>query len=202
MQSSVTVVAVRRGTGGWIVDWSANHGGEVGSTTADVVLLTAPVPQSEALVGEYVSVPELRYTPTLSLLVVLAGSPSIPAPGGLQLPGDPLWSWMADNVAKGVSSVPVVTLHTRADVASTRWNEDDRALTADLLRAAEPWLGGAPVVEVALHRWRYATPENPYPQPCWMSPDGAVVLAGDAFGGPKVEGAFRSGLAAATLILD
>lgn len=60
LQSSVTVGAVRQGAGGWIVNWSATRRGEVGSMEADVVVLTAPVPQSAGLVGDRVPIPEVR----------------------------------------------------------------------------------------------------------------------------------------------
>ena len=53
-----------------------------------------------------------------------------------------------------------------------------------------------------LKRWRYAGPINPYPQHylTTFTEPGLIVLAGDAFGGPKVEGAFNSGVAAAAAI--
>jgi renalase len=69
-------------------------------------------------------------------------------------------------------------------------------LTSDLIDAAEPWLEAAGVVDARLHRWQYATPTEPYPERCLEVAPG-VVLAGDAFGGPRVEGAYLSGLAAA-----
>ena len=69
----------------------------------------------------------------------------------------------------------------------------------------QTWLGGASIIESQLKRWRFATPRHPWPDPCWVATaaDGAsapLVLAGDAFGAPKVEAAALSGLAAAHAI--
>ncbi len=47
---------------------------------------------------------------------------------------------------------------------------------------------------------RCATPRTIWPEPCWVSD--SLALAGDAFAGPRIEGAAVSGLAAATAILS
>ncbi len=65
---------------------------------------------------------------------------------------------------------------------------------------ARPWLQDAEVLDVVLHRWRDATPNVAYPKRCWTARGGRLVLAGDAFGGSRVEGAFLSGLAAASAV--
>jgi len=202
VKSSVRVDAVRPRGRGWVVTWPAGHGALAGSLDADAVVLTAPVPQVAALMSDHVAVPEVAYTPTISLLVALVGPSTVPAPGGVQLDDHPTWSWIGDNVAKGTSTAPAVTFHTRADVAAARWLEEAEDLSSELLRAASPWVGSANVVDVALHRWRYATPVEPHPERCMVAADGRVVFAGDAFGGPRVEGAFLSGLAAAAAIVD
>ncbi len=202
VRSSVHVDAVRRAGHHWRVTWPATRRGAAGLIEADVVVLTPPAPQSAALVADETTIPEFSYEPMLSLLVALGDRPSIPFPGGVQLDADPTWSWIGDNMAKGASTVPAVTLHTRADVASSRWNADDNALTVDLLSAAEPWLRGAEIIDVRLHRWRYATPLEPHPEPCLVKADGRLVFAGDAFGGPRIEGAFLSGRAAADAVVN
>jgi predicted NAD/FAD-dependent oxidoreductase len=46
-------------------------------------------------------------------------------------------------------------------------------------------------------KWRFATPRTSWPDECWVSGDGGIVLAGDAFDGPRIEAAHNSGLAAA-----
>jgi predicted NAD/FAD-dependent oxidoreductase len=180
----------------WRVSWPAGHGTAAGSLTADAVLLTCPVPQSAALLADAATVPDIAYDATLSLVVALDGPSSVPPPGGVQLDGHPVWSWVGDNLAKGVSAVPSVTLHTTPAVAVDRWDDDGGALLADLVEAAEPWLRGAGVVDARLHRWRYATPRSPRPERC-LEVAPRAVLAGDAFGGPRVEGAYLSGRAAA-----
>ena len=197
VRASVHVEAVRRAGRGWTVSWPATPRGAGGLIEADAVVLTPPIPQSAALVAGVATLPESDYDPMISLLVALDDRPPIPHPGGIQFDDDPTWSWIGDNVAKGVSVVPAVTMHTRADVAVARWNEDHDALRDALLLAAAPWLGAANVIDARMHRWRYATPVEPYPEPCLSKANGRLVFAGDAFGGPRIEGAFLSGRAAA-----
>lgn len=202
VRTSIKVAAVVPRGARWSVRWPEGPHGPAGRIDADIVVLTAPVPQSADLLAGHVTVPDLAYTPTLSLVVALGTAPAIPAPGGIQLEDDPTWSWIGDNVAKRVSPVAAATFHTRPDVAAARWDEATEVLTTELLRATTPWLGGAEILDVALHRWRYATPATVHPDPCWASPDGRIVMAGDAFGSPRVEGAFLSGLAAAALVTE
>ena len=60
----------------------------------------------------------------------------------------------------------------------------------------------AGVLAFQIQRWRYAGPVECRPEPTvvWGS-DPVIALAGEAFAGPKVEGAFLSGRAAADAVL-
>jgi len=175
---------------------------------ADAYVLTAPLPQSSAILAWSGRLPEpdladrlaaFTYEPVLAVLAVLDGPPALDAPGAVQQPDHPLFTFVADNRAKGVSAVHAVTLHATNAVSRARWNEADDRLLASLLAEARPWLGDAGVLDAQLMRWRYAAPTEVWPATHLVvrrAPQ-PVVLAGDAFDGPKVEGAFRSGLAAA-----
>lgn len=179
----------------------------------DAVVLTAPVPQSLALcqaggldLGEVGrALDAIEYDPTLALLVVLDRASAVPPPGGVQ-PEEGIFSWVGDNQAKGVSAEPAITLHVRPDVSRRRYDDPDEVLRADLLAAAQPWLGDAAVRDAQVKRWRYATPVTLFADttavvriPPTRAP---LVFAGDAFAGPRVEGAARSGLAAAAAVSD
>lgn len=183
---------------------------------ADAVVLTAPLPQTAALLTDAgVDVPEslwrTDYDRTLALLVVLDGPSAVLPPGGLNanVPGSPLeggpFAFVADHAARGVSTVPALTCHADAGWSRAHWDADpDESLDA-LLRAAAPWIGTANVVEAQLKRWRFATPQRLWPEACWVSEDGRVVVAGDAFTGTRatgsnLEGAFSSGRAAAAAL--
>lgn len=172
---------------------------------ADAVVVTCPLPQSFALLVEAgVELDEtlfrVDYDRTLALLAALDRPPAVPPPGGVQDP-DATFSFIGDNAAKGVSARPAVTFHANAEWSEARWDDDPDAVRTLLSDAARPWLGDARIVEAQVKRWRFATPRSIWPDPCWVAGDGTLVVAGDAFAGPRVEGAHDSGLAAATTIL-
>ena len=183
-----------------LVDWPEAHGHEAGRLVADAVIVTAPVPQAAALFGSDVFVPSISYLPTLSLMVALDRSVEISPSGGLQVAEDPVWSFIGDNQAKGTSTVSVVTFHSTSGFAASRLDDPVSSITDELLDAARPFLQGASVLETQLQRWLYATPVESFPERIVATEDGRILLAGDAFGGPKLEGAFLSGLAAADRI--
>ena len=193
---STTVSAVRPAGSQWQI---VTDDGSV--LLADRVVVTAPLPQSSALLADSGIELEDRlmgteYDRTIALLATLDRPPQIDAPGGVQRPNDDV-AFVADNVAKGVSATPAITLHASPAWSRTQWDADTDHLLAALVNLAGPWLGDAVIGEAQVKKWRYATPRTSWPDPCWVSPDGGIVLAGDAFDGPRVEGAYNSGLAAA-----
>ena len=191
----------------------ARHPWEVVDDTAtaypaDAVVLTCPVPQSLSLAIGAVDIPAdlqgLDYDRTLCLLAVLDRPPALPAPGAVQ-DGDPVFSFLADNARKGVSALPALTAHAGPAWSLAAWDRPAEDVHADLLaEATARWLGDAVVVTSQLKRWRFATPQRTWPQPALLvaGASGApVVFAGDAFAGPRVEGAAVSGIAAADLLV-
>lgn len=195
------VFAVARRGGAWevVID--------DGSTLAcDTVVVTAPIPQTYSLlVPAGVELPdELRsidYDRTIGLLVALGGRPHLVGePGGLQSP-DEVFSFIADNQRKGVSDAAALTFHANAEWSLAHYDLPVEELAALLLDAAAPHIGPATVIEHQVKKWRFATPRRTWPERCWLDPGGTLALAGDAFAGPRLEGAALSGLAAARSLL-
>lgn len=171
----------------------------------DALVSTAPIPQSYSIgIGAGIALPRelftIDYERTLALLAVLDGPSAVPAPGAVHQ-GDPIFSMIVDNQRKGISAVPALTLHANAAWSLEWWDRPPDETLDALLVAAAPWLGGSGIVERQLKRWRFATPVRTWADPCWVAPDVApFVLAGDAFAGPRVEGALVSGWAAAAAV--
>jgi hypothetical protein len=194
------MVALRRHPDGWE---AALASGE--TLLAHAVLLTPPVPQALALLdaGRMELPPATRthlesidYERCLAVMAVLDGPTRLPPPGGLALTDGPI-AWIADHQMKGVSATPAVTLHATAAFSAEHWERDRQESARTLLRAAAPWLG-ANVTEFQVHGWRYSKPLRVEAHPCCiLSASPPLVLAGDAFAGPRVEGAVLSGWAAA-----
>lgn len=181
--------------------------GEIYSSRA--VLLTPPVPQSLGLLtaGEIALDPEMQkrlediqYERCLAVMAVLKGPSSIPPPGGIAPAGGPV-SWIADNQLKGISTEPAVTINANHEFSLQHWDEDRMEVGRLLLDAAEPWLG-AEVLSYQVHGWRYSKPIQVDMHPCaLLQASPPLVMAGDAFAGPRVEGAALSGMAAAEIVL-
>ena len=173
-----------------------------GSTVdSEAVIVTTPLPQAfSLLVDSGIDLDEAMirtdYDRTIALLATLDGTPEVPAPGGVQGP-NPDISFVADNQAKGVSAAPAITVHASANWSEAHWDDDLDDLHTLLVDLSSRWIGAAKVVEAQVKKWRFATPRSPWPDPCWVAPGGTIVLAGDAFDGPRVEAAHNSGLAAA-----
>ena len=169
---------------------------------ADAIIVTCPLPQTYALlVTADIELPEsmrrTEYDRTICLLAVLNQSSTVLNPGGLQNP-DETFSFIADNKIKGISSAVALTLHANPQFSLDHWDDQLDDVHQLLLKQAEPWIGDATVVTSQIKKWRLATPLTIWPERYWASE--MVVLAGDAFGGPKIEGAALSGLAAASYL--
>ena len=182
------------------------------------LVLSAPVPQSLALVGTVGfelarnKVENISYDPCLTLMALLDRPSGVPEPGGMQIKGEPL-DWIGDNQRKGISEAPGITVHAGPEWSREHFEAGEVEITASLLSFAGERLGSDPaprtvqtsisrVVETSLIRWRYAWVTQPHPEPCLVaSVEPSLVFAGDAFGEAKVEGATLSGLAAADHLL-
>jgi renalase len=169
--------------------------------SADAVVVTTPLPQAFALLVDTgieleQSLMFTDYDRTIAWLAVLDRPPGIVAPGGVQEP-TPDVAFIADNQAKGVSDAPAITLHASPSWSEQHWDDDSDLLLDRLRSLAAPWTGSAIVVDDQVKKWRFATPRTSWPDPCWASADGTIVLAGDVFAGPRLEAAHNSGLAAA-----
>ncbi|MBE0697240.1 MAG: FAD-dependent oxidoreductase [Anaerolineaceae bacterium] len=197
------VVSLRRESQGWVASLESGE-----KIFASAVLLTPPVPQSLALLDfEELSLPpslrarleSIEYERCLALMAVLAEPSRIPLPGGLA-PSDGPIAWIADNQLKGISSTPAVTIHATPAFSLEHWDHDRQESAQELLRAARKWLGSN-VLEFQVHGWRYSKPVQVEQEKCLVLKESPVLLlAGDAFGGARVEGAALSGWAAAATL--
>jgi predicted NAD/FAD-dependent oxidoreductase len=170
----------------------------------DAVVMTCPLPQSYSLtVTTGVELPQdlllTDYDRTIGLLAVLDGPSAVPAPGGLQNPDD-VFSWIGDNQAKGISSIPAITFHANPTWSSAHWDDSLEDGLALITQAAQKYLGDAQIVASEYKKWRFATPRKLWPEPFFAV--NTLVFAGDAFAGPKVEGAILSGLSSAEYLGD
>lgn len=171
------------------------------------LILTAPLPQIEALLqrsdfqwpaGLQAELRPLDYHPCLALLVTLNKPSGIPKPGFLEFQEGPL-RWMADNQRKGISpNNPSVTIHAAPELSRSHFDVDETFVAQQLLEAAKPWVPDAIIQNWQLKKWRYSQPVQTDVKLFRIAhTDPVLLLAGDAFGGPRVEGAALSGLAAA-----
>lgn len=199
-----TVTALHPTGDSWRAETASGH-----RITAAAVVLTPPIPQSLALLdaaGVDLS-PEMRgrltaieYERCLAVVAVLEGPSQIPPPGGLA-PADGPIAWLADNQFKGISREPAVTLHATHAFSLEHWDRDRQESGRALLAAAARWIGTG-IKTFQVHGWRYSKPMRVDEERCVLACQSPpLVLAGDAFAGPRVEGAALSGWAAAELIL-
>lgn len=180
---------------------------------ASAIVLTPPIPLSLALAQRSNLEPpekllnELRnveYKRTIAVLFPLEEHPeSLPSHGGIQFLDDPALAFITDNAAKGVSDAPAVTVHLSNDASLALWNEPDHQLTEFASKHLEANIGAVVSFGSVVKRWRYAGPVQVLEESAFVWGNRPfIAMAGEAFNGPKVEGAFDSGRYAAEKIAE
>jgi predicted NAD/FAD-dependent oxidoreductase len=129
----------------------------------------------------------------------------------LQIPFDAAFvhnsplSWIARNSSKPErDAADCWVLH-----ASAKWSRDHLEESTDTIAETlveQFWqatqLAPQPLQFMVAHRWRYALPDEPLSQRYVLDWDLKLGACGDWCGGPRVEGAFLSGLAMAKAVLE
>lgn len=189
--------------------WQAHSEGA--HYSADALILTAPVPQSLALLdagavrlasNDRAALDRISYSPCIAGMFRFEGDLKIPAPGAIQRPANTI-PWIADNQQKGISpNEKVLTLHADPDYSRRYWDAPEVEIIETMRGYLQPYLlPDSRLVESQIKRWRYSFPETLYEESALLA-GGLPTLAfgGDAFGGPRVEGAYLSGLALAKTV--
>ena len=193
-----------------------NLGEHLKQHSYDAVIHTAPVPQALATLNGSGRLPppdlnrrlaEVHYHATLTIMVATRDHPTGLGPkGAAQFADHPDLAFVTDNHAKGISAVPAVTIHLSNAQGEAMWSATDEEVVGYALKVAAEQLGDAGdphgVLASSVQRWRYAGPITCWPDKYVMWGESPrIVLAGEAFDGPRVEGGFLSGRAAAEALL-
>jgi predicted NAD/FAD-dependent oxidoreductase len=204
VHNSQHVTGLSRDTDLWIARTQAGD-----TFLAKHLVITAPLPQALNLLdtsgmryanGATDALLAVRYERGLATLAILDGPSGLPQPGGMKV-AEGVLTWIADNQLKGISAdVPAVTLHANPDFADEHWDSDNDVRGPRMLEAAKPFLESN-VVEYNCHRWGFTKPVNPWPEPYFQNAGLQLTLAGDSFGGQRIEGAALSGIEAAAAVL-
>lgn len=172
------------------------------------LILTPPVPQSLALLDagnvsltavDRAALERIQYAPSITGLVWVEGGVNLPEPGALQRPLHPI-SWIADNQRKGISpKAALITMHVNPRHSQLWQAAPDGEVRGLLREELRPYLApDARIRQMKIYRWPYALPIALHPERTLLAANlPPLVFAGDAFNGPRVEGAVLSGLAAA-----
>lgn len=206
LHTGATVAKVAARPAGWTI---TTLSGQV--LNADALILALPVPRSLALLetgdvtlhdDDRAALDAIRYAPCVAGLFRLNGPTTIPDPGAVQRHGAAV-SWIADNKRKGISEATTVTMHASPAYSRELWDLPDHEVI-DALRGhlAEFLPGGTSVIETRVRRWPFALPMVLHAERTLVA-DGLppLVFAGDAFNGPRIEGAALSGIAAAETLI-
>jgi len=176
--------------------------------TADFILITAPVPQALKLFDDSeVALKEadrrwldgIEYQKTLTLMTILDGPSGLPEEGFIALEAREPVRIVVDNQIKGVSSIPALTVHSGPAFAEQHFEDSEEDWWPLMMNAVFPHLQSK-IVETVCHRWRYANPVTSQNESYYLDEAQALALAGDGFGGPRVEGAAYSGILAAEAV--
>jgi predicted NAD/FAD-dependent oxidoreductase len=182
------------------------------SIVARSIVITSPVPQTLDLLEQadiHLSssiterLQKIQYESCIAVMAVLDGTTNLADPGAIALDQGPI-AWISDNHKKGVSPIPAITIHASGEFSKAHFNDDRKEVGKELIKLARPLFGNANILDFQVHGWLYSKPTITDNDASLLVSDGLdmppMVFAGDAFAGPRFEGAVLSGWCAAKKI--
>jgi len=182
----------------------ADEGTELGCY--DVVVVAVPAPQAMAFLGEAprlaTQVAAVKIVGCWAVLLAFAHPLSVPFDGAFVR--DSALSWVARNNSKpGRGNAECWVLHGAPEWSEAHIDAAPEGVITwliDAFRQATTCHIVKPIFAEA-YRWRYAVPTTLLQEVCLFDPVLVIGACGDWCAGPRVEGAFVSGLALAEQIL-
>ncbi len=177
---------------------------------AGKLLITMPAPQTLDLLANSDIEPdvetikqlkEIKYFPTLTLMVIIDGLSKLNEEGKESLKNKKI-SWIADNRRKGLpSEITALTVHCSREYSEQHYQSTENEIIADLREEILPFIEGS-IQDIKFHRWRYGFNKTETTRGFLFSElPGPLWFAGDSFTRSKVEDAALSGMAAAEDII-
>jgi renalase len=163
----------------------------------DAVVLAMPGPQALRLTGSAAAAAQ-RWSPVLSAVLTYPERAWDDFAGAF-VNDHPVLATVCDDGDRRGDRAPVLVAHSTPEFAR-RHLADPVSAAGDLQDAVCGLLHLPAAVQTRVHRWTHAQPEESAGAP--FAVEGNVYLAGDAFGRPRVQTAWRSGRAAAEAILQ
>lgn len=199
---SVQITAMKHSTGTWMLTdaTGAAHG------PFDEVVVTLPAPQAAFLLSDHPFSEEARRQKMTPCWAVLAAYPtSVDCPWDAARLDDDILGWVARNSSKPgrPREDDCWVLHATPSWSAEHIDDSPETVARTLLARFESLVGrqsGRPTYLTA-HRWRHARPTGIDHRLVLHDPGSRLLVAGDWLAGGDVEGAFRSGMAAAGCLL-
>ncbi len=164
----------------------------------DSVSVCVPEPQARRIVAPGLGLPAdgPAWEPVIAVTCLFHERSWDPSIAAVFVNDDPVLTSVADDGSRRGDDAPVLVAHLHPRLSAQHLDDPARVLPTAVAAvqrvlgiAAEPAWSHA-------HRWTFARPDTGRPEACWLHPDHALGLAGDAWaGGPRVEAAWLSGRA-------
>ncbi|CAN5490406.1 hypothetical protein BH09PLA1_BH09PLA1_02440 [soil metagenome] len=199
VQLNVSAQSIRRLGGSWHVEDAAGklYG------PFDFLISSAPPQQTRSLFGDESSVLAKAMS---NVIMAPCWAVMLELPKRMEVSFDAAFvnesplSWISRNSSKPKrDTADCWVLHASATWSREHLDQPADAVAQMLVERLWRATGQAPLAIHAMvaHRWRYALPVETLPQRCLIDRDVNLGWCGDWCGGPRVEGAYLSGLAMA-----
>jgi hypothetical protein len=207
IRPGVEVTGLHRRSGRWLL--RGRDGVELDEGGFDLVVVATPPPIAAQLLGDSSELARragtVSWDPCWAVMLALARPSGIDFDAAF-VSDDPILGWAARESGKPgraplKGAVESWILHAHPAWSRTYLELDPSDASRWVLRAFAARVG-RPLAQAAAtsQRWRLALPVNPLPESFLLDEQQGIGLIGDWCGGPRVEGAYRSGIELAQAI--